>query len=203
MVTTIKQSLERIHAMNLYNPRPTVPTFHFGPARQLLLGELTRQLGHAPSFPSWEDEKGTLHSPYDDVAEWMYDTQGKGLMLLGSCGQGKTLLARHVLPPLLHACFDRCVQCFDATDMLRCPDKVLRAQMVVVDDIGQEGEYVSFGTRRNIFCELVDAAEKQGKFLLLTSNLTASEMLRKYGERTMDRLRALTMCIVFKGESMR
>lgn len=49
----------------------------------------------------------------------------------------------------------------------------------------------------------MDAAEKQGKLLLLTSNLSAAELMKKYGERTLDRLRALTKCVIFKGKSMR
>lgn len=203
MVTTVRESLERLHEMGLYQARPEVPSFRFGAAHTLLRDELTRQLGCEPQFPSWESEDGTLHSPYDDVADWMYDTRGKGLMLLGSCGQGKTMLARHVLPPLIHACYDRCVQCFDATDMMHCPDRILAARLVMLDDVGQEGAYVSFGQRRDIFSELVDSAEKQGKLLLLTSNLSAAELMKKYGERTLDRLRALTKCVIFKGKSMR
>ena len=26
---------------------------------------------------------------YDEIADWMSDTQGKGLLLMGSCGRGK------------------------------------------------------------------------------------------------------------------
>jgi DNA replication protein len=62
---------------------------------------------------------------------------------------------------------------------------------------------VKYGEKRLAFPELVDEAEKKGKLLIVTTNLSIQELKEKYGERTVDRLRAITTPILFKGESLR
>ena len=44
---------------------------------------------------------------------------------------------------------------------------------------------------------------KKGKLLILTTNLSIDELREKYGERTVDRLRAITKTVLFTGESLR
>ena len=82
-------------------------------------------------------------------------------------------------------------------------DKILKNHIVCIDDIGTEGEYVKYGEHRVPFAELVDLAEKKGTLLILTTNLTVDELRVKYGERVVDRLRAITNVIYFKGCSLR
>ena len=62
---------------------------------------------------------------------------------------------------------------------------------------------VKYGERRLAFCEIVDEAEKRGKLLMLTTNLSLEEISQKYGERTMDRLVAITRRVKFEGNSLR
>ena len=38
---------------------------------------------------------------YDEVVNWMTDTKGKGLLLMGGCGKGKSIIATGVIPVLL------------------------------------------------------------------------------------------------------
>ena len=37
---------------------------------------------------------------YEEVARWLADNQGKGLLCIGNCGRGKTVITRDVLPLL-------------------------------------------------------------------------------------------------------
>ena len=83
------------------------------------------------------------------------------------------------------------------------PDGVRRKHLLYLDDIGTEDLSVRYGERRMVFPEIVDEAEKRGKLLLVTTNLNPTELRAKYGERTLDRLRAITTAVVFKGESLR
>ena len=53
------------------------------------------------------------------------------------------------------------------------------------------------------FAELVDLAEEKGTLLILTTNLTVDELRVKYGERVVNRLKAITNIIYFKGSSLR
>lgn len=82
-------------------------------------------------------------------------------------------------------------------------DDVMKKHIVYIDDIGTEGVSVRYGERRMAFPELVDDAEKKGKLLIVTSNLTTDELKEKYGERTLDRLKAISKLVLFKGKSLR
>ena len=37
---------------------------------------------------------------YDQIVDWMTNTNDKGLMLMGDCGRGKSLILNYVLPVL-------------------------------------------------------------------------------------------------------
>ena len=82
-------------------------------------------------------------------------------------------------------------------------DTVKQKHIIYIDDIGTEFLSVKYGEKRLSFAELVDEAEKKGKLLIVTTNLSLSELQQKYGERTLDRLRAITTPVVFKGDSLR
>ncbi len=140
---------------------------------------------------------------YDAVVQWLGDNGGRGLLAMGNCGRGKTLVVGRIVPQLIHHVARRIVSSFDAQAMNADPDGVKRKHLIYIDDVGTEGVSVRYGERRLVFPEVVDEAEKRGKLLLATTNLTPEELRRKYGERTMDRLRAVTVPVVFKGESLR
>jgi DNA replication protein DnaC len=74
---------------------------------------------------------------------------------------------------------------------------------VVLDDVGTEEQFVKYGERRWIFPEIVDRSEQKENILIITTNLAAEEIERKYGIRTRDRLRAICTPVLFKGESLR
>ena len=41
------------------------------------------------------------HLPeYDEIIDWMTNTDDKGLMLMGDCGRGKSVILNYVLPVL-------------------------------------------------------------------------------------------------------
>lgn len=95
------------------------------------------------------------------------------------------------------------VSCYDAQQMNADLDVVKQKHIIYVDDIGTENLSVKYGEKRLAFAELADEAEKKGKLLILTTNLSIDELREKYGERTIDRLRAITRTVLFSGESLR
>lgn len=145
---------------------------------------------------SWQDE-------YNDVAKWLMDNKGRGLLCLGNCGRGKTLICGKIIPVLLNHYCHKIVSCYDAQQMNAQLDAIKQKHIIYLDDIGTEFLSVKYGEKRLAFAELVDEAEKKGKLLIVTTNLSLSELKEKYGERTVDRLRAITTPIVFKGDSLR
>ena len=140
---------------------------------------------------------------YDKVSEWLANNQGRGLLCMGNLGRGKTLIAAKSLPILFNHFLHLIVRVVDAQELNSRIDVIKQSHILCIDDIGTEGEYIHYGERRVPFAELVDLAEKKGKLLLLTTNLTIDELKAKYGERTIDRLRGITKVVLFQGESLR
>ena len=140
---------------------------------------------------------------YDQVASWLGNNQGRGLFLFGNCGRGKSILCRYVLPAILLKYCRKVVSVFDIQDMNRDIDLVLSKHVVSLDDIGTEELSVKYGERRMAFAEVMDAAEKHGKLVIVSTNLGANELKERYGDRVLDRIRAVTKRVLFDGTSLR
>ena len=167
---------------------------------------------------------------YEEVARWLAGNDGRGLLCVGTCGLGKSLICERVLPVLFQFHLKKEVMAVTATDMNRRIDELLAycapGRVIIIDDLGTEpAETVTYGNRRRPFCELADTAERTGTMLVITTNLRTT-MLRlkqdcrlgragerdprgigsieeRYGVPTLDRLRATTRVAVFTGESLR
>ena len=140
---------------------------------------------------------------YQSVISWLKNNQGKGLALIGANGRGKTVIGRYVIPILFQEYFSKHVVVANAQDMNQRIDELLRKKFVSIDDIGTEDQRIVYGERRWTLPELVDNAEKNRNILILTSNLDADAIEKKYGLRTRERVRAVCKVVVFKGESLR
>lgn len=140
---------------------------------------------------------------YRPVVEWMTDNKGRGLLLAGGCGLGKTLIGMRILPLVINCYCRKIVNCFKAQDLNKKPDEILSKHIVYIDDIGTENISNIYGNKRVPFVELCDLAEMKGKLLIITTNYDIEHLVGKYGERTVDRLRVLTRYIPFVGDSLR
>ena len=148
------------------------------------------------STPVWLPE-------YNKVASWLTDNKKKGLLCIGNCGRGKTILCRWVIPMLIYHFCRRHVSVYDAIDINTKIDEMKIKHLLSIDDIGTESDYFVYGVRRQPFQEIADSAEKTGKLLLITTNLTISQIQEKYGIRTLDRLRKVTSVVEFIRKSYR
>ena len=92
---------------------------------------------------------------------------------------------------------------FNAQELNSKPDEILGYHIIYIDDVGTENISNIYGNKRIPFMELCDAMEQQGKLLICSTNLNVEELKQKYGERTIDRLRATTKFVTFEGESLR
>lgn len=147
--------------------------------------------------PKWLNE-------YNQLAEWLNDNKGKGLLLFGNCGRGKTLFAAKILPVLVNWKYRKVLNIFNSQTMNKSLDQILKGNFLrVLDDVGIEEALNCYGNKRMAFSEIVDDYERKGGLLIVTTNLTLSEIAAKYGARTLDRLRGTTKCIQFSGESLR
>lgn len=140
---------------------------------------------------------------YRPIVDWMEDNKGKGLLMFGSCGLGKSVIGMYILPLLIKDVHHKVVNIFTAQELNRKIDEILKLHIVYVDDIGTEDNLNSYGNKRSPFAELCDEAEKKGKLLILTTNLNIEELTERYGERVVDRLIATTKAVPFTGDSLR
>ena len=158
---------------------------------------------------------------YEQVTEWLSDNRGRGLICFGERGLGKTLICSTILPQLIRKFSNRVVTTCNATALASQLDTLLKKQqsVIYIDDLGTEPVEVNHfddksktWAHRQPFCELVDACEQRGNILIVSTNLRTSPhsqhpewpcIKTRYGERTYDRLKAITRTILFRGESMR
>ena len=148
-------------------------------------------------------------SEYNDIVDWLKDSKGYGLLMIGDSGLGKSVICRDIIPAILNEqdeSYSR-TTCLVTTayDLATYGDELdlHSPKFIMIDDIGTEGEFVKFGAHRNMFMEVVDYAERSGKVLILTSNLTIEQLNEKYGERTTDRLKSLCRLVKIEGKSLR
>lgn len=140
---------------------------------------------------------------YRPIVDWMSDNKGRGLLLAGECGLGKTLIGMRILPLILNSMCRKIVACYKAQDLNTKPDEVLSKHIVYIDDIGTESISNIYGNKRVPFAELCDLAEQKGKLLIISTNFDVIHLAEKYGERTVDRLKATTKYVSLTGQSLR
>ena len=124
--------------------------FRIPGARQLLRGMLDRLTGG----------RTVWHEEYDEVADWLSFNRGRGLLLMGRPGLGKSLLCERVIPALVYAHTGICISSFSASDLCRRWDDVSRMHRLCIDDVGVEpAEVQRYGTTQYPFSELVDTVK--------------------------------------------
>ena len=148
-------------------------------------------------------DKAVWLPEYDQIADWMSDNKGKGLLCVGGCGRGKTVICQRFLPLVFQRLLRLNYNCYDASQMLEQMEDIKESWAVCIDDIGSEGRFMVYGDEKKPLWEIIDHAEKNEHLLVLTTNLNIDELENKYGVRTIDRLIAITRLVAFKGDSLR
>ena len=195
--------------VNKATPKP----LHFG-----LYGNVDPRKELTAGLNYYLGEKYQWLPAYDGIVTWLSDNKSRGLIAVGTCGLGKSLICTQILPVLFRKHFDIEVKTVTALEMNNQIDDLLDycapGHVIIIDDLGTESvETVFFGNRRKPFCELVDKAERTGTLLVITTNLRTTKdtdtrrnypsIETRYGMPTLDRLRATTKVVLFTGESLR
>lgn len=168
---------------------------------QIKVPDAQRQLANGLKF--FCGDKARWNSGYDKIASWLSDNKTKGLMLVGDCGLGKSLIGMRIIPLLLNHYCQRVVTVCTVAELNKAPDEIMAHHIIYVDDVGTEDVSNNYGNRRIPFAELVDAAERNGKLLMFSTNLNDTLIEQKYGKRVFDRLHAVVRKITITGQSMR
>lgn len=161
---------------------------------------------------------------YEQVADWLADNQGKGLMCIGDCGRGKTIITRDILPLV----FKNYIQIHDTRDdywyhpvysyyqakeLKSRWDEIVRGKVICIDDVGTEPIAKVYGETHNYFSELVDLCNDRDKLLICSTNLTQAQLFggeedgivypARCDQRTFSRLVGNTVRVYFEGEDLR
>lgn len=145
---------------------------------------------------------------YVEIAKWLTDSKCKGLLLIGANGRGKSVFCTKIFPAILASMRVKHIL-VPATKMNQYIRNnaelanIVLSDFLIIDDFGVEDVINVYGEKRAVFSELIDDAEREGRVIVASTNLTVAEIEEKYGKRTLDRLHALTTCVSFTGESMR
>ena len=161
---------------------------------------------------------------YDAVADWLADNQGKGLMCIGDCGRGKTIITRDILPLVfknyiqIHDAqadywFHPVYSYFQAKELKSRWDEIVRGKIICIDDVGTEPIAKVYGETHNYFSELVDLCNDRDKLLICSTNLTQAQLFggeedgivypARCDQRTFSRLVGNTVRVYFEGEDLR
>lgn len=135
---------------------------------------------------------------YQRLAQWMENPGGRGALIHGCPGSGKTFLAT-IFTALAYMHHGALFTLAIAQEMNDRAEELKRDRLLLIDDIGVEDMRNNYGNRSYVLSDLVDVAERKGSILVLTTNLDASQLVGKYGNRTYDRLAAITTPISFAG----
>lgn len=186
------ETIERLKDTT-YKPMPDRVQIRVPDAEEHLKGGLKYFCGENAI---WNDD-------YSAISQWLSDNKGKGLILVGGCGVGKSLIGMRIIPLLLNYYCRKVVTVCTAGDLNKSPDDFLRSHIIYVDDVGTEDVSNLYGNKRVPFAELVDAAERNGKLLMFSTNLDEEHLKAKYGDRVVDRLYGITKRITITGKSNR
>jgi DNA replication protein DnaC len=191
--------------------------WHLDRADELLAEGLVRAMG----------ERARWLPEYDEVADWLSDNRGQGLLLIGTCGRGKTVISRDVLPWL----FGEHILCdLNGNGTLSHPvyhyykadrdlkaqfDTICRSRLICIDDIGTE-QTRYYGREENWFDRLVQGDRfERDQLMVCSTNLTYEQLFggedplthinypARYDERTRSRLLGCCRRIFFEGDDLR
>ena len=141
------------------------------------------------------------HLPeYDEIIDWLSDTKGRGLMLMGECGLGKSTILNYVIPAIFRTKTNKMLTSTPAKELKEIERS--NASFIIIDDLGTESIKNDYGTKIDAVVDYISYAEDNSKTLLITTNLKGEQLKSRYDDRTLDRLRKCKK-VVITGESFR
>lgn len=139
-------------------------------------------------------------SAYDEIIDWMVDTKGKGLIIMGECGLGKSTILNYVIPAIFRTKTNKVLRSIPAKELGTVERNI--APFIIIDDLGTESIKNDYGTKIDAVSDAISYAEDSSKTLIITTNLSPNSLKERYDERTLDRLRKCKVVII-KGKSFR
>lgn len=131
-----------------------------------------------------------------------------GIVLCGTCGNGKTTLVRALQNSLVYLKLRDLVEygmpIVDAREVADRMRECKTSPLLAIEDIGKEPTTkLDYGNVTNPIIEVLEHRYNEQLFTVISTNLTAKEIKEKYGTRIADRFNEMMNVIIFTGKSFR
>lgn len=131
-----------------------------------------------------------------------------GIVLCGTCGNGKTTLLRALQNSLIYlkrrGICQQGMPIVDARDVANRIKECKELPILAIEDMGKEAiSKIDYGNVINPVIEVLEHRYNEQLFTVITTNLRKEEIKEKYGERITDRFNEMMNVIIFSGESFR
>jgi DNA replication protein DnaC len=140
---------------------------------------------------------------YDEISVYLSNTKGKGLLLSGSVGRGKTNIIMFSIPLIFYHYQKKVIRTTHSNELHKKLESFQNYRLIAIDEIGTEPEINDFGTKYEPFNQFLDIAESNSKLTFLSTNLNGEQIRMRYGIRAIDRITRLCHIVKFEGESFR
>lgn len=151
------------------------------------------------------------------VAQWLTEMSKVGMLLCGTCGNGKTTLMRAVRTLYGYVggkdAYGQSLNVYEvsAREIARMCSKDYdnyhrhcKLPMLAIDDLGLEPtEVLDYGNVFNPTIELLTRRYDEQLFTLITTNLSPRNIREKYGDRIADRFNEMFDRVIFTDKSFR
>lgn len=132
----------------------------------------------------------------------------KGILILGNIGSGKTLIMRIFVEFMRYS--EKIIATYSAIEIVDIfKSGAYRDRLFIsplfIDDIGTEQvEIVNYGTKEMPLHDIISRRYLNNRLMMFaTSNLSASKINERYGDRIKDRFKDMFNIIKLKGETRR
>lgn len=136
------------------------------------------------------------------IVMWLCEISAtkRNLLILGNTGSGKSTMAKALKELLLNNGYSATMGGISAKDLGDIYRKRLEREtwdrintelfaVLFIDDFGMEEDVISqFGNKAQPMAMLIHNRYEKNLITVITTNLTAEEMTKKYDDRIMDRL---------------
>lgn len=150
---------------------------------------------------------------YDNICNWLSNNNSNGLIILRddtnipNNGLGKSLLLRHILPNILFKEYRFVshyinLRLFDLENYKKIIDSKKKC-ILIIDELGREPIVKDYGTGHDIMGTLMEYAEMYDCLVIIASNMSGSEISKKYDNAVIERISSMCYKVKCSGSSLR
>lgn len=143
------------------------------------------------------------------VAQWMFESPKRGLLLFGTTGNGKTTMLNAIKAILFDCTYAEAADIWsDARQTKEEAEyrmlEYMTSPILIIDDLGAEPEICKvYGENRYPLESVIARRYRSLLTTIIASNLTLEQIEHRYGTRMFDRLMEMYDRIVYRGPSYR